>query len=84
MTSSLRPLLARLVLLLPALLLMPAPGLAQETKPDAANAIQLFDGKSLDGWTHVGPGSFEVADGELHTSGGMDCSGPSASLAITC
>ena len=31
----------------------------------------LFDGKSLDGWRHVGPGRFEVEDGQLRTEGGM-------------
>jgi hypothetical protein len=31
----------------------------------------LFDGKSLDGWEHVGPGKMVVADGLLRTEGGM-------------
>ncbi|WP_337176524.1 DUF1080 domain-containing protein [Paludisphaera sp.] len=31
----------------------------------------LFDGKSLDGWEHVGPGQFVVEDGTLKTEGGM-------------
>lgn len=31
----------------------------------------LFDGKSLEGWDHVGPGRFVVADGQLRTEGGM-------------
>lgn len=31
----------------------------------------LFDGKTLDGWEHVGPGSFVVEDGLLKTRGGM-------------
>ena len=31
----------------------------------------LFDGRSLDGWEHVGPGQFVVADGQLRTMGGM-------------
>jgi hypothetical protein len=31
----------------------------------------LFDGKSLDGWEHVGPGRFVVEDGQLRTEGGM-------------
>ena len=31
----------------------------------------LFNGKSLDGWEHVGPGSFVVEDGLLKTRGGM-------------
>lgn len=31
----------------------------------------LFDGKSLDGWQHLGPGKMVVADGLMHTEGGM-------------
>jgi hypothetical protein len=31
----------------------------------------LFDGRSLDGWEHVGPGRFLVEDGQLRTEGGM-------------
>src|SRR4051794_10072904 len=31
----------------------------------------LFDGKSLDGWEHVGPGRFVVEDGQMRTEGGM-------------
>jgi len=31
----------------------------------------LFNGKNLDGWEHVGPGSFVVEDGFLKTRGGM-------------
>ena len=31
----------------------------------------LFDGKSLDGWEHVGPGGFLVQDGTMVTEGGM-------------
>src|SRR5205814_5498652 len=29
------------------------------------------NGKDLTGWKHAGPGSFEVADGELHSKDGM-------------
>ena len=32
---------------------------------------QLFNGKDLNGWEQVGPGSFVVADGMLKTEGGM-------------
>ncbi|PYV84981.1 MAG: DUF1080 domain-containing protein [Acidobacteria bacterium] len=32
---------------------------------------QLFDGKDLTGWKHVGPGSMTVEDGLIHTHGGM-------------
>jgi hypothetical protein len=32
---------------------------------------QLFNGHDLDGWEHVGPGSFVIEDGLLRTEGGM-------------
>lgn len=32
---------------------------------------QLYDGKDLDGWKHVGPGQFVVENGLLKTEGGM-------------
>lgn len=31
----------------------------------------LFDGRSLDGWEHVGPGKMVVEDGVIRTVGGM-------------
>jgi hypothetical protein len=31
----------------------------------------LFDGRSLEGWEHVGPGRFVIEDGLLRTEGGM-------------
>lgn len=34
-------------------------------------AEQLFNGRDLDGWEHVGPGSFSVEDGLLTAHGGM-------------
>jgi hypothetical protein len=37
----------------------------------AAHWKQLFDGKDMNGWKHVGPGSFTVEDGLLRTHGGM-------------
>jgi hypothetical protein len=33
--------------------------------------IQLFDGKDLNGWKHVGPGQMTVENGLIHTHGGM-------------
>jgi hypothetical protein len=36
-----------------------------------ADGKPLFNGKSLDGWEHVGPGRFVVEDGQLRTEGGM-------------
>jgi len=32
---------------------------------------QLFNGRDLDGWEHIGPGRFVVEDGLLKTEGGM-------------
>ncbi len=32
---------------------------------------QLFDGKDLSAWKHVGPGGMTVEDGLIHTHGGM-------------
>jgi hypothetical protein len=32
---------------------------------------QLFDGKDLTGWKHIGPGSMTVEDGLIETHGGM-------------
>ena len=37
----------------------------------AGDAKQLFNGKDLSGWEHVGPGRFTVEDGMLKTEGGM-------------
>jgi hypothetical protein len=36
-----------------------------------AERRQLFNGRDLDGWEHVGPGGFEVQDGLLLARGGM-------------
>ncbi len=38
---------------------------------DKAGWTQLWNGKNLDGWKHVGPGKFVVEDGMLKTKGGM-------------
>jgi hypothetical protein len=38
---------------------------------DEPAARFLFDGKSLDGWEHVGPGKMVLEDGILRTEGGM-------------
>jgi hypothetical protein len=37
----------------------------------AQNWIQLFDGKDLSGWKHVGPGNMTVENGLIQTHGGM-------------
>ena len=51
------------LLLLTAALLPAAPG-SGEWK-------QLFDGKDLNGWKHVGPGGMTVENGLIRTHGGM-------------
>ena len=56
-----------LALLLAALFSLPS--LADETSDFTKKT--LFDGKSLDGWEHVGPGKMVVEDGLLKTEGGM-------------
>ena len=38
---------------------------------DMAGVEQLFNGRDLSGWEHVGPGGFMVENGLLTTSGGM-------------
>jgi hypothetical protein len=48
---------------------------SQAERPGGAAAASdlrpLFDGHSLEGWEHVGPGKFVVEDGLLRTDGGM-------------
>lgn len=42
------------------------------TDSEARNWVTLFDGDSLEHWTHVGPGGFSVQnDGSLKSEGGM-------------
>lgn len=43
-------------------------GMKQETN---SNVKQLFNGKDLTGWKHVGGGSMSVEDGLIKTKGGM-------------
>jgi len=57
--------MGRWILLLIALLL---PTLASAQTEEWK---QLFDGKDLTGWKHVGPGSMTVEDGLIQTHGGM-------------
>ena len=56
-------------------LLIPSTARAQANRPressPAAGWRSLFDGRSLDGWEHVGPGKFVIEDGMLRTEGGM-------------
>src|ERR1700733_8283341 len=53
-----------LAVILFACALAPAAHSASEWK-------QLFNGKNLDGWKHVGPGGMTVENGLIHTHGGM-------------
>jgi hypothetical protein len=53
------------LILFALLLLLALPLLAQD------GWIQLFNGKNLDGWKHVGPGSMIVENGLMRTHGGM-------------
>lgn len=39
--------------------------------PEPPPRTQLFNGRDLGGWEHVGPGGFTVEDGCLRTHGGM-------------
>jgi hypothetical protein len=45
--------------------------IALPARADQHEWKQLFNGKDLTGWKHVGPGSFVVQDGALKTQGGM-------------
>lgn len=51
--------------LLPFLLALPAWGRPSQVRQ------QLFNGKDLTGWKHVGPGKMVVEDGLMHGQGGM-------------
>ena len=37
----------------------------------AADWKQLFNGKDMNGWEHVGPGGFVLENGMLKSEGGM-------------
>ncbi len=50
-------------------LLFPTLATAQAVKSDEFRP--LFDGKTLDGWEHLGPGKMVIEDGTLRTEGGM-------------
>jgi hypothetical protein len=57
-----RPMLVALVTLITAFF---------STALSAAEWKQLFNGKDLSGWKHVGPGSMSVENGLIRTHGGM-------------
>ena len=58
--------LCRRILCLAVVLLSATPALAQ-----SGEWKELFNGKDLAGWEHVGPGGFTVEDGLLKPHGGM-------------
>ena len=50
---------------------LPLPGSLLLSAEPAQHSRQLFNGRNLDGWKHVGPGSMVVEGGLLHGVGGM-------------
>jgi hypothetical protein len=56
-----------------AMLLLAAGRPQEKSSPQAEGPAvkQLFNGKDLTGWKHVGPGSMTVEDGLIRTHGGM-------------
>ncbi|MBV8812323.1 MAG: DUF1080 domain-containing protein [Acidobacteriaceae bacterium] len=59
---------SRLVIPVLAVALLPWVAAAQESGTDW---IPLFNGKDLNGWKHVGPGSMSVENSLIRTHGGM-------------
>jgi Domain of Unknown Function (DUF1080) len=54
-----------------ALLIVVAAALLLAARVPEPQWRQLFDGKDLDGWKHVGPGHMTVENGLIQTHGGM-------------
>jgi len=48
-----------------------APPAAPPAPPPSPAWRALFDGRSMDGWEHIGPGRFLLEDGALRSEGGM-------------
>lgn len=61
--------LAVLVAVVPTLLAGNEPGKPMPEKPDKRGWIQLFDGKTLSGWTAPDPGQWTMEDGILKGTG---------------
>ncbi len=66
----------KIVYCLPATLLLSlwficCSGQARPANSSNAHWIQLFNGKDLSGWKHVGPGFHMVEDGMIRSKGGM-------------
>ncbi|MGC2193995.1 MAG: hypothetical protein WA628_04915 [Terriglobales bacterium] len=57
--------------MLVSLLFLPVALSATPAVTQSGEWKQLFDGKDLVGWKHVGPGSMTVEDGLIRTHGGM-------------
>ena len=51
--------------------LAPSHAARQASSSSPSDWRPLFDGRTLEGWEHVGPGKFVVEDGLLRTEGGM-------------
>lgn len=45
--------------------------MGQEPAASSKGWRPLFDGKSLDGWEHIGPGEMVLENGQIRTEGGM-------------
>jgi 3-keto-disaccharide hydrolase len=57
---------------LPVVLLISSSTALPQSDPGSSAAWRtLFDGKSLDGWEHIGPGKMDLVDGVIRTEGGM-------------
>src|SRR5215470_16080002 len=54
-----------------SLLFLLVAGLLEISNRPSEEWKQLFDGKDLTGWKHVGPGGMTVEDGLIRTHGGM-------------
>ena len=56
---------------IPRLLVLLVLSLGASAQAQSSEWKQLFNGKDLVGWKHVGPGEMTVQDGMIKTSGGM-------------
>ena len=56
---------------LPVALLIFSATAAPQSEPESASWRTIFDGKSLGGWEHIGPGKMVLEDGLIRTEGGM-------------
>ena len=54
-----------------AVLLLLLASLPVNVRAQTSDWKQLFDGKDLIGWKHVGPGNMSVENGLIQTHGGM-------------